>query len=127
MTILHIITVTVIAVSLNFSGLRSDIPSSGLQLPSPIYLGLHTLSSTSVPLLTENPESTISSLSSPTTTLSPISNRVECGLLETGRMGPCGRAGCSGRDQYCTSYIVFNFLGFTLYRHCTGTLQSIHS
>jgi hypothetical protein len=54
---------------------------------------------------------------------SPLSNSIACGSSESGRTGPCGRAGCSGRDQYCTSYVVFNFLGFTLYRHCTGVMR----
>lgn len=58
---------------------------------------------------------------------SPISTSLACGSAESGRMGPCGRAGCSGRDQYCTSYVVFNFLGFTLYRHCTGTMQGVQT
>ncbi|MDA0671504.1 MAG: hypothetical protein O2991_02340 [Bacteroidetes bacterium] len=34
--------------------------------------------------------------------------------------GPCQRMGCSGRDQYCKSYVIFQIFGFTLTRHCTG-------
>ncbi|MDR9387441.1 MAG: hypothetical protein RI513_00350 [Balneolaceae bacterium] len=34
--------------------------------------------------------------------------------------GPCKRMGCSGRDQYCKSYVIFQIFGFTLTRHCTG-------
>lgn len=45
-----------------------------------------------------------------------------CGAAGGSRIGPCGRMGCSGRDQYCKSYVVFDLFGLTLYRHCTGTL-----
>lgn len=34
--------------------------------------------------------------------------------------GPCQRMGCSGRDQYCKSYVILQIFGFTLTRHCTG-------
>lgn len=45
-----------------------------------------------------------------------------CSSASNSRIGPCGRMGCSGRDQYCKSYVVFDLFGLTLYRHCTGTL-----
>lgn len=49
--------------------------------------------------------------------------KTEACTTENGRRsGPCQRYGCSGKDQYCKSYVVFEVFGLTLYRHCTGEI-----
>lgn len=53
----------------------------------------------------------------------PSADMMACSSSDAGLPGPCSRAGCSGRDDYCKSYVVFDFLGLTLYRHCTGELR----
>lgn len=46
-----------------------------------------------------------------------------CTTASGKRSGPCQRYGCSGKDQYCKSYVVFEIFGMTLYRHCTGEIK----
>jgi hypothetical protein len=55
--------------------------------------------------------------------MTAVDMMMACSSSDEGLLGPCSRAGCSGRDDYCKSYVVFDFLGLTLYRHCTGELR----
>ena len=121
MTILHLITAAALVGSMHLGTPLSESSGAFSPLPVPVPL-VYPVPTGSVP---EIPFGIPSGNS--TSIPSPYATAMACGSTESGRTGPCGRAGCGGRDQYCTSYVVFNFLGFTLYRHCTGTMRGVEN
>ncbi len=48
-------------------------------------------------------------------------NTIESAIgIEEAYAGPCGNKGCTGKEGFCTSYVVLEIGGIQVVRYCSG-------